>query len=220
MNWQKIRRYILHIFYPNRCPVCGKIIGYDDFFCEECTANLVFFEEDFHIPQADRFCAAFIYDGNISPAVILLKDGICGNSDYAMGKYLTDRLVLIPDIDEYDLIIPVPLHKSRKRERTYNQCELIGREVSRRTGIPLCTDAVIKVKKTKSQKNLTGAERRVNLKDAFAVSRPEIIKDKNIILLDDVCTTGSTMHEITSLMKKNGAAKICCASCCKTSSLA
>ncbi|MBQ8297397.1 MAG: ComF family protein [Ruminococcus sp.] len=213
---QKIKRYILHILYPTKCPVCGEIIDFNDDFCSVCREKLTMYEGSYSIRGADGFCAAFLYDGNISPAVMLLKDGICGNADFALGNALAERLVNSGIASEADTIIPVPLHKKDKRQRGYNQSELIAKQVSLRLGLPICPDAVEKIRHTASQKSLSQSERITNLCGAFSVKKPELVSGKRIILIDDVCTTGSTLAEIAKLLKENNAAKVYCASCCKT----
>lgn len=211
-----IKRYILHLLYPTRCPVCGEYIGCMDDFCEKCRQKLVIYDGSFRPDGSVGFTAAFIYDDNVSPAVILLKNGICGNAAYALGKALADRLKTDRPADFCDLIIPAPLHKRDKRRRGYNQSELIAKEISKRLDVPYCTDAIVKLKETKSQKTLSGRERKINLNGAFSAAYPELIAGKRILLIDDVCTTGATLAELTKLLKENGAETVFCASCCKT----
>ncbi|HIY62953.1 MAG TPA: ComF family protein [Candidatus Mediterraneibacter stercoripullorum] len=106
-----------------------------------------------------------------------------------------------------DEMIPVPLHSSRKRKRGYNQAELIGKELSSLTGIPCRTDVLFRVKKTKPQKDLDDRERRKNLTGAFAVSRSWKAR-KNILLIDDIYTTGSTLEKAAKMLKMAGAENI------------
>ncbi len=218
MMFYKFSRRILHLLYPTRCPVCGDFIGCFDNFCKSCTDTLPHYDGDNFVDGADGLAAAFYYDDNISPAVMLLKDGICGNAAYAMGNALSDSLSGFEFTADADMIIPVPLHRKDRRRRGYNQSELIGRQLSRRLGIPLRSDIIRKIRRTAEQKSLTLAERKVNLRDAFSIVKPEDVSGKTIILIDDVCTTGSTLAEAASMLKKNGADKVFCAACCKTRS--
>lgn len=212
----KLKRFILNLIYPNSCPVCGELIGFNDDFCFACRDNLTVFGDDMHIDGADGCCAAFEYDDKISPAVILLKNGVCGNSAFALGTALAERIKKSGFSDKIDMIIPVPMYRSDKRRRGYNQSELIARIISRELSIPLITDAVVKCRKTSAQKLLGRDERIKNLSGAFSVCDAKLIRGKNILLIDDVCTTGSTFAELTKLLKENGADTVCCASCCKT----
>lgn len=93
-----------------------------------------------------------------------------------------------------DLIVPVPLHPKRLRERGFNQVEKIGEYLSKDIGIPLCAKGLLRVKETKAQRALTAKERQRNMEGVFEVNPKlaEHMKDKNILLLDDICTTGAT----------------------------
>lgn len=210
------KRFILHIFYPTRCPVCGSFIEYNDDFCDDCKKTLTPFNGIFNIEGADGFCAPFVYNAAISPAIMLLKNGIGGNSDFAFGAALAEKLTDCGFIQDIDIIIPVPLNKKDKRIRGYNQSELIAKQLSARFNIPVYSKTIAKIRYTEPQKSLSKSERITNLKGAFALIHPELIRGKRILLIDDVCTTGSTLREITTLLKNNSAAKVYCASCCKT----
>lgn len=215
MNNNLLRR-ILHILYPTRCPVCGCFIEYNDSFCKECECSVIKFDGEYSIKGADGFCAAFVYDENISPAIMLLKAGICGNADFALGTALANKIKLSKFSEDIDIIIPIPMHKRDVFRRGYNQSELIAKQVGKILGIEVCTKAVSKMRITEAQKNLTRSERMINLDGAFEVIHPELILNKRILLLDDVCTTGSTLGEVTKILKNNNAAKVYCSSCCKT----
>ena len=104
---------------------------------------------------------------------------------------------------EIDEIIPVPLHPSRKRIRGYNQAEILACELSALTGIPVRKDVLFRIRKTKPQKQLDDRERRQNLKGAFAVNR-EWEPRRNVLLVDDIYTTGSTVERSAKMLKKAG----------------
>lgn len=210
--------YLLHLLYPTKCPCCGTIINYNDDFCTKCMEQITAYHENFLPNESAGYIAAFNYDEKISPAVILLKDGICGNSAYALGTALAEKLKHTDFISNVELIIPVPMYKTDILRRGYNQAELIAREISDELRIPVCKKAVIKNIKTKAQKTLSQQERLTNLRGAFSVVNKNMIAGKSVLLIDDVCTTGSTLSEISKLLKKNGAKKVFCATCCKTTS--
>lgn len=211
-----LKKRLISLIFPTRCPVCGKVIFPHEDFCGKCNNELTEYKGGFKISEAKSFTAPFEYDEKISPAVILLKRGIKGNAVYALGEALAAALENHGISQKVDIIIPVPLYKSDKRERGFNQAELIAREVGRILKIDVSTDIVEKIRKTTQQKTLSKRERKVNLINAFDVSIPDKIKDKRILLIDDVCTTGSTLTEIAVLLRKNGAAEVHCAVCCKT----
>ncbi|HAE51839.1 MAG: ComF family protein [Ruminococcus sp.] len=183
-------------------------------FCKECESKLKLFSGDVYIPNADGFSAVYEYNENISPAIFLLKNGICGNAAYALGNSLAEKL--ISENISADMITFVPMYPKDRRKRSFNQSFLIAAETGAVMNIPVAGDLIVKTRRTSEQKLLSGKERRVNLIDAFAPLNKEKIKNKNIILIDDICTTGSTLAEISSLLKANGASSVHCACCCKT----
>ncbi len=215
MNYFTKRR-ILQLFFPNRCPICGEFIGCNDTFCTDCSEKITVYNGSFSIENAESFTAAYVYNDSISSAVFLMKDGICGNADYALANGLAAALKENGISKSADIIIPVPLHPSSLRKRGFNQSELIGKELERILNIELVTDATEKVHSTSEQKTLSREQRMVNLKNSFAVTKPEKIQNKRVLLVDDVCTTGSTLSEIAGILLKSGAKTVHCAACCKT----
>ncbi len=214
IKYRRIINPVLHLLYPTRCPVCGDFIDCNMKFCKECESKLKLFSGDVYIPNADGFSAVYEYNENISPAIFLLKNGICGNAAYALGNSLAEKL--ISENISADMITFVPMYPKDRRKRSFNQSFLIAAETGAVMNIPVADDLIVKTRRTSEQKLLSGKERRVNLIDAFAPLNKEKIKNKNIILIDDICTTGSTLAEISSLLKANGASSVHCACCCKT----
>ena len=209
-----LKRKLLHLFFPSRCPLCGELIGAFDRFCAGCADKPVRYEGNFSIEGTDSFTAAFEYDDNIKPAVFLLKDGICGNAAYALGGALADRLRGNGTDSDIDIIVPAPMYRRDVRKRGFNQSALIAKEVGRILGIPSDRSAAVKTRPTHTQKGLSGRERKVNLSNAFSAS--DRLKGKRVLLVDDICTTGSTLREVAAAIKKAGAASVHCACCCKT----
>lgn len=104
-----------------------------------------------------------------------------------------------------DLIIPVPLHRSRLRERGFNQAVLLGKKLSCQLGVPLHIATLKRIRYTEPQIELSAAERQLNVKGAFSVIDPALVTGKRIVLLDDVMTTGSTLNECAKALKTAGA---------------
>jgi competence protein ComFC len=104
-----------------------------------------------------------------------------------------------------ELLVPVPLHMKRLRERGFNQALLLVKELSKRTGIPYAERALKKIKDTPFQITLKKRERRKNLRRAFQVKDPEAIKGKAVMLVDDVYTTGTTVNECSRALRRAGA---------------
>jgi len=111
-------------------------------------------------------------------------------------------------LDSYTLV-PLPLHPSREKERGFNQSELLAEIISKTFNLPLEKNILIRAKNTRAQAELTDwEERQANLQNAFTVADPENLKGKNIILVDDVYTSGATMSAAAETLHKAGAKKI------------
>ncbi|MDR2778636.1 MAG: ComF family protein, partial [Rickettsiales bacterium] len=112
--------------------------------------------------------------------------------------------------DRVDFIIPVPIHRKRLRWRGYNQTLLLADELSRLIAIRTIPDLLVKNKNTVAQTTLKSKKRRVNLKSAFNINEEyvNLIRDKNIMITDDVFTTGSTVNECAKVLKNNGVRKV------------
>jgi len=107
-----------------------------------------------------------------------------------------------------DALVPVPLHPRRARERGYDQALLLARRLERAWSVPVVADALVRAVPTQPQTDLDAAARRRNVRDAFAVRRPELIGDRHIVLVDDVLTTGATAGECARVLARAGAAAV------------
>ena len=112
-----------------------------------------------------------------------------------------------PDLNglRFDALLPVPIHAVRRRQRGYNQSERLARVLAGELGLMLLPDALVRTRATRPQVGLTAEERRTNLAGAFAVRRPEAVRGKTLLLIDDVVTTGSSLYECTIALKAYGA---------------
>ncbi|MBK7866904.1 MAG: ComF family protein [Ignavibacteriales bacterium] len=127
------------------------------------------------------------------------------NAGKYLGEILGNELKTKMDISEIDCIIPVPLHRLKIIERGYNQSLLLAKGVSLVTGIPILQKAVKRSRYTAAQvETETKAERHLNIKGAFKVTDANIIAGKNILIIDDVITTGSTIREVAKELKEGG----------------
>ena len=186
-----------------------------DRFCNDCNEKLNAYDDCINIEGAESFTAVFKYDDVIKPAIFLLKRGVDGNASYALGRALADKLKAEGITDKIDVIVPAPMHRSDVRRRGFNQAVLIADEIGIALSIPVDKKAVSKIRRTQAQKELDKLSRSRNLKNAFT-AEPSRLRNKRVLLVDDICTTGSTLRELTSIIKKNGATTVRCACCCKT----
>ena len=111
-------------------------------------------------------------------------------------------------LKNFDLIIPVPMFKTKKLKRGYNQTELLGKNLSKKLGLEYLEDVLVKIKENRTQSLVLKNERKQNVKNVFKIKNPFYIKNKKIILVDDIYTTGATIDECTKLLKKSGVKEI------------
>ena len=107
-----------------------------------------------------------------------------------------------------DMVIPVPLHRARERERGFNQSEVLAEGTSRAMGTALTKGILKRRKNTKDQTYLNAQQRAENVNGAFVVSQPEKVCGKGVILVDDVMTTGATLNECARMLQEAGAAQV------------
>ena len=152
--------------------------------------------------------AALQYDDASKKMVLSFKHG--GHTDrlgaFAAQMHRAGRVAL----GEADLLVPVPLHRTRLIRRRFNQSALLARALSRRTGVPMEARALIRTRRTPSQGGLSGAGRRRNVSGAFTVAQPEAVAGLRLVIVDDVMTTGATLESCARTLKRAGAARVDC----------
>ena len=191
-HWQKIQ-----FNYGEKCYCCGiKITDAPNpqTLCGECLAET---------PHYDTARAPILYDENSKPLILNLKHG--GRKE-GLKTFATMMRDAAFEIENSDLIIPVPIHKKRLLKRGFNQSVWLGGEISKITNIPFDPFILIRTKDTKSQNGLSNIGRKNNMQGAFKTVKD--IKDKNIILIDDVFTTGATVNSCARVLKRAGAKRV------------
>jgi ComF family protein len=148
------------------------------------------------------------YEGSLQEAIHRWKyEGKTTLTPF-LGNWMVEGLHRYWDPNRFDLLIPVPLHPQRLRERGFNQALLLVKEVSRQTGIPYRKRLLRKVRPTTPQVNLSGVEREKAVRGSFHMIRKEEVKGKSILLVDDVYTTGATVNECARVLLTAGAERI------------
>ncbi len=178
------------------CEHCGRKVIASEPYCSTCKGVLV---------SLDACRSCFNYQ---KPIDKLIKDVKYHNKRYLI-DYLSERLSLLylKNYFNADGFVFVPMTKKAFNKRGFNQSELLARKVSERTNVPVL-DCLEKVKDTKRQATLTRAERLKNLDSAFRVKDRKVVKDKTLVIVDDVSTTGATAQAIASKLKRAGATKV------------
>lgn len=180
----------------SRCPVCGEAMSGES--CVNCQ------HEEFAF---DSYHAMFGYQGTVRDLVHQLKyEGFISPAGYFAAQ-MSELMQDDEQLRSCDLVCSVPLHRVRKRERGYNQSELIAYAAAVLAGLPY-TQPVVRRTYTRSQTRLSRAGRKKNLQGAFKVSEPELVRGKKVILVDDVFTTGTTLHEVAKELKHAGAEQV------------
>lgn len=146
-----------------------------------------------------------VYEGGLRQLIHLLKYG----GIESLARPLAARLAtLLPEAGPVDLIVPAPLHWRRRWKRGFNQSELVARELSRLTGVPLEARGLRRRRDTGSQTGLTRRQRRLNVQGALVAGRRAALAGKSIVLVDDVITTGATVGACAQALKRAGAARV------------
>jgi ComF family protein len=201
---------ILDLLYPPVCGICGK--GKNTYLCKKCEIKLKreavfgideyqdkYFDKHYYIFRYDSFIRKIILDYKFNEKPFLYKSFINFFNKYQK-KYL--------QIDFYDIIVPVPISKKRLKQRGYNQSYLIAKEISEILNIKIEKDILVKKENNIQQSTLNKEEREKNVQDVYEIKNKESIKDKKILLIDDIFTTGATVNECSKLLKSAGAEKI------------
>lgn len=173
-----------------RCKKCGKPIRFaEEEYCYDCSHHHFHYEQGkslwLHRAPVDKSIYEFKYKNRRVYSEVYAREMV-----KSFGRLIK--------MWEIDLIVPVPLHKKKFRKRGFNQAELLAKEIGRYMGIPVDTSLVIRKKYTAPQKQFGHNERRKNLADAFALTEKKV-DAKNILIIDDIYTTGSTIDTIAEL---------------------
>ena len=217
-------RALLDALYPLECAGCG---GSSKIICDRCVEDLPLLVppycrvcaaySDFELCQAcassgrrfDGVRAPYRYEGSIRQAILALKYGGIKAAAPQLGDMLAEYLESNPLPG--DLMAPVPMHTSRRRERGYNQAELLARRVAGRCDVPYYGDLLARTRQVDPQAGMTSAvSRATNVADSVVVVRPSQVHGRRIILVDDVATTGSTLNACAAALKDAGAASVWC----------
>jgi len=198
-------RSCLEEILPTRlpaCPRCGRFFdGVGELhLCSECAAAPPPF-------ALHRSCAR--YRGRLKDALLLFKYRSSRPLSRPIGRFVFETHRRNEALwDGVDLIVPVPLHARRERERGFNQAALVAREVGKLAGIAVDSGVLRKTRNAPPQTSLERAGRLVNVRNAYRTVRPERIRGRTVLLIDDVYTTGSTLRECAAVMAAAGAKEV------------
>lgn len=225
---KSLREFFLDLLFPRRCPVCDRPVApFGSLVCATCEQTFKYIKQPYCLkcgkPLAkeeteychdcrvrkhffDRGVALFEYK-SISDSLYRFK--YKGRQEYAAyyAFCMAEKCRKFLEECRPDALVPVPIHKSRRYQRGYNQAEVLARELTALTGIPTVTDLILRVQKTAPMKDLSARERQNNLKKAFKICRNDV-KLSTIIIIDDIYTTGSTIDAMSIQLRKAGVERI------------
>ena len=226
-----IKDFLLNLFFPCFCLGCQKE---GVWLCQDCLATLDILENFYclciknprmmakpgkckkcHSRKLSGLYFALPYQENPLTKNLIqrfkyppyLKD-LSGSLSALIIKHFLLSEQNTEEVFKDSALVPIPLDKNKIKRRGFNQAEEIAENLSEFLKIPLVSNNLIKIKKTLPQVGLSEEERQENLKGAFFCKAPEEIKGNNILLVDDVYTTGATMEECARVLKKSGAKEI------------
>ncbi len=185
----------IEFIHDRRCVKCGKGLkdSYTDNICPDCK------ERDYSFSAA---YSCFLYKGGGKEIIHRLKYDGKKEGGKVLAKFMAD--IIVKEALNGDIIVPVPIHESKMSLRGFNQSYIIGKHLSGYISLPVCS-CLKRVRITKDQYNLDKIERTVNVINAFNIDMLYNIRNKRILLIDDVFTTGSTVEECSKLLIGAGA---------------
>ena len=222
MNFTALLREFSSLFFPMVCVTCGdKLLAQENIICLACLCKLPKtnnYKEPDNTPEQlmagripfERIAAFCIFSkkGTIAPLIHHLKYRNRDDIGIFLGEMYGEELLGSEFLQSIDVIVPVPLHPKKRKQRGYNQAEMIAKGLSKTTSIPISTDNLIRTIHNPTQTKFDKTRRWENVKDIFDVKNPEAFEDKHILLVDDVITTGSTLEGCGVALQKCNNLKI------------
>lgn len=233
MDWRRGFRGILDLVFPRNCLLCGRdlALGEGLYICPECHGSIVL-EFGERCPRCGAFLGPYayavrdcsicrgkrlafrraaavgLYSGPLREIILRLK--------YRRLEYLAEPLASMLYgaarkaglAEEQDLLTSVPLHWGRRLRRGFDQADLLSQRLNRFLQIPLSERNLRRIRATASQTGLSESKRRENVRGAFKVRRPDEVKGKRVLLVDDVMTTGATVSECARTLLRAGAKEV------------
>ena len=200
---------LLDWIYKKKCYFCGSSKESIK-MCSDCYDEMEYLstESSREILGTKIYCAG-VYESNLQKLIRGLKYHNQRDLAYFQAKFMYDYWQEISDKEDLYQIVPIPMFKSREKSRKYNHMNLVAEEFCKLTGYEVNTDLVKRIKDTKPQYKLNKSQRMDNLSNAFEINKAAL-KSGRILLIDDICTTGSTFESIITELKKSAISDIVC----------
>ena len=200
---------ILDLIYPQVCGICGKLDSKS--LCNKCRIKL---EKEYKF-QTDNYSEDltknfiehnyfFKYQNEIRSLILALKFQEKPYVYKTIAYFLKNMQKSFENLKKYDIMIIVPISNQRKKDRGYNQTELVAREISKIINIPIAKNVIYKTKNTVPQSLLNREQREKNAKGAYNVTNITKVYNKKILIIDDIYTTGNTLNECANILIQKG----------------
>ncbi len=205
----RVCNFLLNLVFPKRCPFCGEVLGFTKACkCDKQLMALRLSAEKlshFSVPHLAESWACFLYKSPVSTACHRLKYENSPHLAVPLGQEMAKLAHTLLLTHHIDFVVPVPMTENAKKERGFNQSELLAQEICKDTGLILQTEWLLKSRDTEKQRELGREERRINVQNAFSISETAKFSGACVLLIDDVLTTGSTLSECAKTLQKAGA---------------
>ena len=199
--------------FPTRCPYCTSVMSKDDPACKKCLPKLPEIVYNRFAIGGIPCVAPLPYLNEYADAVKRFKFGGKAGYAHAFAVTMAQTVRESYDVEKFDCISCVPMYRKAKKRRSYNQAELLARECAEILGLPF-DDLLEKFKDTPPQHTMKRSERGKNVKGVFRVRDKSLVRGRNILLIDDIITTGNTLGECARMLKRGGCRDISCAVVC------
>jgi len=229
---------LLDFLFPTKCLFCETDLIGTQGICESCRSSIKFISSPFCLRCGvpfnskigrDHICgtcltskkyftkarAVGFYEGILQKAIHRFKYSKKTVLANPLSAFIIDYNLDSMDLESYDFLVPVPLHFKRLKERGFNQALSLARHISKRSGIPVDYLNLRRIRWEAPQINLSKKERAQNVKGAFSLHKKNGFKDKNILLIDDVYTSGATVNECARVLLKAGTAGVDVVTLCR-----
>lgn len=205
---------ILNFLFPPKCPACRGAVKHNGQWCDDCLNKIL---QPRQLPLEGKM--GKIFDGGVmsfseyeDPVKKLIADAKFEKKKYAVKalQFFVNKGLEKLDLHDIDIVVPVPLHKNKIKQRGFNQSVLFFEEAMKNSDLEIW-EVLRRVHETRPQFGLKFAERKKNIKGAFAVADKKhrhLVKGKRVLLVDDIFTTGATFAECGKVLREAGASQI------------
>lgn len=200
--------------YPQTCGICGKVNSKS--LCNKCEIelkkqqdmNIIDIGYELEDKYFNELIYVFKYEGKVRELILDYKFNEKSYLYLTFVNFLIKNEKIFEKIQNYDTIVPVPISEKRLKARGYNQSLLIAREIANQLNLELLNNCLIKTKNIVEQSKLNRDDRIQNVKGVYDIKNKQLIKNKKILLIDDIYTTGSTVNECSKILRQGSPTEI------------